>query len=93
MPTSGRQSSIPMFRTLEGVTRISVRTHMRAVKNETRQMPNDSILLGLLIITGGVGLAMTWLAARMSMLELRRPDRCPGCGRERDWIAGTCGCR
>ena len=79
-----------MFRTRAGVTRISVRTHMRAVETETREMPNDPVLLGTLIITAGVGLAMTWLAAKMSLIELRRPDRCPVCGRER--VAGTCGC-
>jgi len=68
-----------------------VRTHMRAVKGETRHMPNDPHLLGVLITTTGVGLAMTWLAARLSLIELRKPNRCPACGRER--VAGSCGCR
>jgi hypothetical protein len=80
-----------MFRTRAGVTPTSVRTHMRAVEREPSQMPNDQILQGILIITAGVGLAMTWLAARMSLIDLRRPNRCPACGRER--ISGTCGCR
>jgi hypothetical protein len=53
-------------------------------------MPNDSHLLGVLITMTGVGLAMTWLAARVSLIEFRKPDRCPACGRQR--IAGTCGC-
>jgi hypothetical protein len=79
-----------MFRTPADVTRISVRTHMRAVKGETRHMPNDPHLLGVLITTTGVGLAMTWLAARLSLIELRKPNRCPACGRER--VAGSCGC-
>ena len=78
-----------MFRTRVGVTRTSVRTHMRAV-NETSQMPNDPHLLGVLSITTGIGLAMTWLAARLSLIELRKPERCPACGRQR--ISGTCGC-
>ena len=74
------------------MTRTSVRTLTRAVsdKPETRQMPNDPHLLGVLVTTAGVGLAMTWLAALKSVVELRRPERCPACGRER--IAGTCGC-
>ena len=54
-------------------------------------MPNDPNLIGVLIITTGIGLAMTWLAERKSLIELRRPNRCPACGRER--VAGTCGCR
>jgi hypothetical protein len=53
-------------------------------------MPNDPQLIGVLITTTGVGLAMAWLAARLSLIELRRPDRCPACGRRR--VAGTCGC-
>ena len=79
-----------MFRTHAGVTRISVRTHMRAAKGETSPMPNDPHLLGVLSITTGVGLAMMWLAARLSLIELRRPERCPACGRQR--ISGSCGC-
>jgi hypothetical protein len=67
-----------------------MRTHMRAVENGTSQMPNDPHLLGILIITTGIGLAMTWLAARLSLIELRKPERCPACGRQR--ISGTCGC-
>ncbi|HEY7003369.1 MAG TPA: hypothetical protein VH281_03740 [Gaiellaceae bacterium] len=54
-------------------------------------MPNDPHALGVVITTTGVGLAMTWLAARLSLIELRRPDKCPACGRNR--ISGTCGCR
>jgi hypothetical protein len=80
-----------MFRTRVGVTPISVRTHMRVVANETSPMPNDPHLLGVLITTTGVGLAMTWLAARVSLIEFRKPNRCPACGRQR--IGRTCGCR
>jgi len=79
-----------MFRMRAGVTRSSVRTHMRAVANETSPMPNDPHLLGVLITTTGVGLSMAWLAARMSLIEFRRPKRCPSCGRER--VFGGCGC-
>jgi hypothetical protein len=79
-----------MFRTRADVTRTSVRTHMRAVENETTPMPNDPHLVGVLITTTGVGLAMTWLAARVSLIEFRKPNRCPACGRQR--IAGQCGC-
>jgi hypothetical protein len=47
-------------------------------------------MLGTLSVTAGLLLAMIWLAARMSMIELRRPERCPACGRLRQ--GGSCGC-
>lgn len=47
-------------------------------------------ILGALSITAGLGFAMVWLAARTSMIDLRRPDRCPACGRLRR--RGSCGC-
>jgi hypothetical protein len=47
-------------------------------------------MLGALSVTAGLLLAMVWLAARMSMIELRRPERCPACGRLRQ--GGSCGC-
>jgi hypothetical protein len=50
----------------------------------------DTQVLGALAITAGVSFAMVWLAARTSMIELRRPHRCPACGRLRQ--RGTCGC-
>jgi hypothetical protein len=50
----------------------------------------DTQMLGALTITAGVSFAMLWLASRMSMIELRRPRRCPACGRLRQ--RGTCGC-
>jgi hypothetical protein len=53
-------------------------------------MPNDPHILGVLITTTGVGLGMAWLAARLSLIELRRPQRCPACGRLR--VSGSCGC-
>lgn len=92
MRTWERRSSIRMFRTVEGVTRISQRTHMRAVDvRTTRQMtPVHPQFLGALATTAGLLLAMVWLAARMSLIELRRPDRCPACGRRRQ--NGICGC-
>jgi hypothetical protein len=47
-------------------------------------------MLGVLSVTAGLLFAMVWLAARMSMIELRRPERCPACGRLRR--GGSCGC-
>ena len=47
-------------------------------------------MLGALSIAAGLGFAMVWLAARISMIELRRPHRCPACGRLRN--RGSCGC-
>jgi hypothetical protein len=47
-------------------------------------------MLGALTVTAGLLFAMVWLAARMSMIELRHPERCPACGRLRD--SGSCGC-
>ena len=34
-------------------------------------------ILAVLTVTAGLLFAMVWLAARMSMIELRRPERCP----------------
>jgi hypothetical protein len=51
--------------------------------------PNTHIL-GVLSVTAGLLFAMVWLAARMSMIELRRPQRCPACGRLRH--GRSCGC-
>ena len=47
-------------------------------------------ILGVLTVTAGLLFAMVWLAARMSMIELRRPQRCLACGRLRH--GGSCGC-
>jgi uncharacterized membrane protein YuzA (DUF378 family) len=47
-------------------------------------------IFGVLSMTAGLAFAMVWLAARMSMIELRRPARCPACGRLRD--GKSCGC-
>jgi hypothetical protein len=49
-----------------------------------------SQMLGAVSIAAGLSLAMVWLAARMSMIDLRRPHRCPACGRVRR--SGSCGC-
>jgi hypothetical protein len=47
-------------------------------------------MLGVLSITAGLSFAMVWLAVRTSMIDLRRPRRCPACGRLRR--QGACGC-
>ena len=52
--------------------------------------PAHAQLFGPLAVTAGLLVAMVWLAARMSLIELRRPDRCPACGRLRQH--GACGC-
>jgi hypothetical protein len=52
--------------------------------------PVHAQLLGALTISAGLLFSMVWLAARMSLIELRRPDRCPACGRLREH--GACGC-
>ena len=52
--------------------------------------PIHAQLLGALAITAGLLFSMVWLAARMSLIELRRPQRCPACGRLRQ--RGACGC-
>jgi hypothetical protein len=52
--------------------------------------PQDTQILGALSISAGLLFAMVWLAARMSMIELRRPHRCPACGRLRQ--SHSCGC-
>jgi hypothetical protein len=53
-------------------------------------MDVDPQILGALSVAAGLGFAMVWLAARMSMIEIRRPVRCPACGRLRR--GGHCGC-
>ena len=50
----------------------------------------DTQMLGAMSIAAGLSFAMVWLAARMSMIDLRRPHRCPACGRLRR--GGSCGC-
>jgi hypothetical protein len=52
--------------------------------------PLHSQMLGAVSIAAGLSLAMVWLAERMSMIDLRRPPRCPACGRLRR--TGSCGC-
>ena len=79
-----------MFQTVGGVTRTSQRTHMRAVDVRTPMTPAHAQFLGALAISAGLLFAMVWIAARMSVIELRRPDRCPACGRIRE--RGICGC-
>jgi hypothetical protein len=53
-------------------------------------MNNNPHLLGVLVTTGGLSLAMTWLAVRTSLIELRQPPKCPACGRLRRF--GACDC-
>jgi hypothetical protein len=53
----------------------------------TNLSPN---ILAALTMALGLGFAMVWLAARLSMIELRRPLKCPACGRLRH--GGSCGC-
>jgi hypothetical protein len=47
-------------------------------------------MLGAVSIAAGLTFAMVWLAARTSMIEFRRPQKCPACGRLRR--RGVCGC-
>jgi hypothetical protein len=81
-----------MFRTNGGVTRTSQRTHMRTVDVRTRENMDivHTQILGVLSMITGLAFAMVWLAARMSMIELRRPAKCPACGRLRH--GRSCGC-
>jgi hypothetical protein len=53
-------------------------------------MLTDPHVFGVLITTTGAGLAMTWLAARTNLIEFRRPEKCPACGRLR--ISRACHC-
>jgi hypothetical protein len=50
----------------------------------------DPTILGPLSMAAGLSLVMVWLAARVGMIELPRPARCPACGRLRR--SGSCGC-
>jgi hypothetical protein len=52
--------------------------------------PLHSHMLGAVSVAAGLSFSMVWLAARMSMIDLRRPHRCPACGRLRR--GGSCGC-
>ena len=80
-----------MFRTVAGVTPISQPIHTHAVDRKDLQMENpDPQTLGVLTITAGVSFAMVWLGIRTSMIQLRRPQKCPACGRLRQ--RGVCGC-
>jgi hypothetical protein len=49
-----------------------------------------SHIFAALNLGAGLSFAMVWLAARVNMIELRRPVKCPACGRLRR--AGSCGC-
>jgi hypothetical protein len=79
-----------MFQTVGGVTRTSQRTHTRAVDVRNGMEPAHTDVLGALSVAASVSFAMVWLAARLSMIELRRPQKCPACGRLRR--GRTCGC-
>lgn len=50
----------------------------------------DPHTLGVLVLSGGLSVAMVWLAARLRMLEQREPTRCPACGVIRRH--GECSC-
>jgi hypothetical protein len=60
------------------------------VKTRTPMTPVHAQFLGALAVSAGLLFAMVWLAARMSLIDLRRPERCPACGRIRQ--RGVCGC-
>ena len=81
-----------MFQTGGDVTRIFMRTHMRAGEDEGSRMETlDPQVLGLLALSSGVALAMVWLGMRFSALEQRQRMRCPACGVRRR--GGRCSCR
>jgi hypothetical protein len=53
-------------------------------------MNDSSHLFAALNLAAGLSFVMVWLAARVHMIELRRPVKCPACGRLRR--SGSCGC-
>jgi hypothetical protein len=80
-----------MFQTSADVTRIFVRTHMRAGKDGGRTVEAlDPQVLGVLALSSGLGLAMFWLGIRFNALEQRHWGRCPACGVLRR--GGSCSC-
>jgi hypothetical protein len=50
----------------------------------------EANIIGVLAVSGGLGVAMVWLATRFSMLEQRQANRCPACGVIRR--RGSCSC-
>jgi len=41
----------------------------------------DPTYIGIVVVTGGLGVAMVWLGSRLNMLERRQISRrCPSCG-------------
>jgi hypothetical protein len=68
-----------------------MRTHTRAVGVDQLMIQGfDNDILGLVALTGGLSVAMIWLAARLQLLDRREEPRCPACGRFRR--GGGCGC-
>lgn len=79
-----------MFQTGAGVTPTLQRTHMRAVDVRRTVESFDTQILGLVALSGGLSVAMVWLATRLNMLEHRQEGRCPACGVIRR--RGACSC-
>ncbi len=50
----------------------------------------NSEILSTLVLGGGLGTLLMWIAQRYDLLEQRREARCPACGRVRR--RGICAC-
>ena len=80
-----------MLRTGVDGRHTSLRIHTRVVDRNQRDVESfNPNILGLAVLSSGLGMAMIWLAKRFSMLEQRRELRCPACGVIRR--RGSCNC-
>ena len=79
-----------MFRIGADAILTSKHTRTRVEVGSERMETLNSEILSTLVLGGGLGTLLMWIAQRYDLLEQRREARCPACGRVRR--RGICAC-